>query len=323
MVSLLSTVGGLALISIYLYLQSRYPEETLVQFLPRIVGRVAGKLLGLAYIVYFLYLGARAVRDYGELTVTVLLPSTPIGAINGLGVLLVVYCLRHGREVLARVSEVLLPLGVLPLLSVVLLVLPRIRAENLLPVLGNGPGPVLAASFPLGVTVPFGETVVFLMLWSNEGKERARGAVRAIIIAGLMLTYLNLLGAAVLGSHLARTSPFPLLEVVRQISVAEVVDRIDVMAALVMTLGGFTRVAVYLYGATVGLAQWLGVADYRPLVLPVATIVMALTITIAQSYPEHVLVGLRLVPSLLHVPFQIAIPSLLLLVVLIKRWAGK
>ena len=43
-------------------------------------------------------------------------------------------------------------------------------------------------------------------------------------------------------------------------------------------LGGFVKVGVFYYAAVLGSAQLFGLKDYRPLVLPAGTIVVALSI---------------------------------------------
>jgi spore germination protein KB len=321
--NLVGAVTGLGLVGIYLLLQQHYLGKTLVQFLPDILGRFPGKALGLVYILYFLYLASRVTRDFAELTVTTLLPGTPMELIAVLLLLLAAYGLRHGREVLARVAELLLPMGLIPLLVVTLLVLPRVRAERLLPLLGPGLKPLLLAAFPYTVTVPYGEAVVFLMLWASVPRHRSGAALRGTALAGLALTYLAVINTGTLGSHLVKTSQFPLLEMVRQVSVSDVLDRIDAVVALTITLGGFMKVAVFYWAAATGLAQWLGLREHRPLILPLLTIAAPLALGMAESYPEHIKVGLRMVPFLLHLPLQILVPVLLLLIAWLKQVAAR
>jgi spore germination protein KB len=320
--NLVGVVAGLGLVAIYLRLANLYPGRSLVQFLPKIIGLYPGKFLALVYILYFLYLAARVTRDFAEITVTTLLPDTPMGLIATILLLLVVYALRHGREVLARTSEALLPIGMLPVLVATVLVMPRLKAENLLPVLGPGIKPILLAAFPYTVTVPYGEAVVFLMVWASVAGRLNRSALRGTVLAGLFLTYLSLINTGTLGAHLLKTSQFPLMEMVRQVAVTDVIDRLDAVAVLAMSLGGFMKVAVFYWGAAVGLAQWFGLSDYRPLVLPLLTIVGPLSLAGAANYTEHIRVGLKMVPFLLHLPLQIFIPVLLLVTAQVRHAAA-
>lgn len=317
---LIGLLLGLPLVGLYLLLQRLLPGQTLIDWLQAVFGRWLGRLLGLVYIGYFLYIAARVTRDFGGLTVTAILPQTPISVVILVQLGLVCYGVRHGPEVIGRAALFLMPAAVLVVLISTLLTARDFRLTNLQPILGQGWGPVLDAAWPLAVTVPYGETVLFGMIWPRVDGPVGRVTAGAALAGGFFLVFLTLVEIAVLGSHIVATSQFPLLELVRQINVADILDRMDSAIVLALILGGFMKVSLFLYGVAAGTARWLGLKEYRPLVLPLGGIVAALSFLQADSYPEHLYIGLRKVPYLLHIPLQILLPGLMLMVQLARIW---
>lgn len=323
LVSLTGMAAGLPLIGLYLLLQSRFPGQTLVQYLPRVLGRMVGKWLALLYICYFLYIAARVTRDFTELVLLAILPRTPMGAVVLALVIVTAYGVRHGVEVLARVAQVLLPLGFVLILIASLMALEAFRVDNLLPVLEEGWSNIWKAAFPLAITVPFGETILFSMVWPTAPQRRTRWTLLAGAGAGLFLAYLSLVNIGVLGPHIVGTSQFPLLTLIHQVRLTDMVERLDAIVVVVLVVGGFMKISLFYYGAASGLAQWLGLADYRPVVLPLGTILAPLAMVIASSYAEHIEIGLKEVPYTLHLPAQVVVPGLVLVVSVIRGLSGK
>lgn len=319
---LLGLAAGLPLLGVYLTLHKQFPGQSLIQFLPVIAGRWLGKLLGLCYLLYFLYLGARVTRDFAELSVTALLPETPIAVVTAAQLCVIAYAVRYGLEVLGRAAQVLLPVAFGIVLLGTIFVTASFDLARLQPLLADGIWPVWQAAFPLTLTVPYGELILFGLVFPQVSGSYRKHAFGATLFAGLVLAYLSLIEMGVLGRHLLQTSQFPLLDLFRQIAVGDLLDRLDALIVLVMGVGGFMKVALFLYGTACGTAHWLGLKDYRPLVYPLAALTMALSFSAAGSYAEHIQIGLRRVPYLMHIPLQIVVPLLLLVVWQVRRWIG-
>ena len=125
--------------------------------------KVLGTILDSVCMV-FLHLAAIVLRDFGEFSLLVILPTTPLPFIIGSFAALCIYALKKGIEVAARTGEMLIPLIPLASLVVTLGVVRIFDFSNIKPVLVNGIKPVLKAGFGV-LTFPFGETIVFLMIF--------------------------------------------------------------------------------------------------------------------------------------------------------------
>ena len=104
---LLGMVGGIFLFLVNYRLFHYYPDILPTEYMQKIVGKSFGKLLALLYILYFMYMAARVVRDYGEMLVTFAYPQTPLFIINALFLVVIIYTIRKGIEVVARTGELL------------------------------------------------------------------------------------------------------------------------------------------------------------------------------------------------------------------------
>ncbi|MED4298816.1 GerAB/ArcD/ProY family transporter, partial [Priestia megaterium] len=54
------------------------------------------------YILYFMYDAARVLRDFGEMLLTSAYPETPLFIAHTLLMLVIIYTIRKGIEVVAR-----------------------------------------------------------------------------------------------------------------------------------------------------------------------------------------------------------------------------
>lgn len=324
---LLGMVGGSFLFLSYHYIYKNYPELSFSILLQRSLGKIPGKALALLYIFYFMYIAARVLRDFGELLVTTALPETPIAAANLFIMLVVAYGSYLGIEVLGRSGEiffvVFMFLGFLFPLLAFAAGLPK--GENLLPILEQGWKPVLTTAFPVTLTFPFGETVVFMMFFSNLGSpgKVLKVGEAAIMLSGLILSSIIALNISILGPTIIENATFPLLKSLGKVSIGNFIQRLDSIAITLLIVGGFFKIAVFTFAAICGMQDILNIKK-RFIIIFVGITVFVASLNIASNVPEHLEIGLKLVPIYLHLPFQIGIPLILCIIIMIRnRFAKK
>lgn len=320
---LLGMVCGLVLYLIYSYLFYRYPNLPLTIYLEKLLGKFIGKILAFIYILYFIYIASRVLRDFGELIITTTLHETPIIVVNFLMTLLIGYGIYLGIEVLGRSGELLFMVMILLSLLFIFLIfasdLPKL--ENLQPVLENGFKPVLTTVFPLTLTFPFGEMIVFTMLlpYLNKPSKCLKIGLYAMIFSGLFLSFTIALNISVLGVSSAANATFPLYNSISKVNVGNIIQRIDLIAVFTLIIGGFFKIATFSYASVLGSAELFKTNNHKKLVLPICSIVLISSILIASNFVEHIEIGLEKVPYYLHIPLQVVIPFLLLIVSLVRK----
>ncbi|MCP3764767.1 spore germination protein [Domibacillus sp. A3M-37] len=320
---LVGMAGGFCLYLVYYGLYLYYPEIPLTEYAQKILGKALGRILAFLYVLYFMYLAARVVRDFGELLIINFFPDTPLFVVNALLVLVIMYTVSKGIEVLARTGELLFPLLIFIFLSSLLLLglSGVIQHANIKPVLEEGYLPVLKTAFKETLYFPFGEVLVFAMIlpYLNRPKKAKQTGLFALAVSGLILALTKALNVSVLGVDLVQRSDFPLLSAIQTIEVAEFLERLDIFFLLTTLITVFFKVSVYFYAAVTGAANLFAIKKSSQLVYPFGAVLLFLSITMASNYTEHIQEGLHIVPLYMHLPFQVIIPAFFLVIAFFKN----
>lgn len=326
-VILVSMLTGLILLWIYTELQKHFPRQNLAEIITTLLGKVLGGPLVIFYALYFIYISTRNLRDFGELVVTTFLPETPLIVVLIIFMLIVFYILFLGLEVLGRTAELMFPVVVFFIISTYLMITMsgQVDIKQLTPVLENGMKPVLKAAFPLVVTFPFGEMVVFLMYWCYLNSKQAIRKISflAVSISGLILTISAIIIVSVLGVDYASISTIPLLEVIKLINIADFLTNLDAIGVAIIIIGGFFKMTIFSYGGILMLTTLFKIKDKRWMILLVGIFTIWLSIVFEPNYPFHIWLGLEVTTKYIHIPFQIIMPTLLLIIGWLKKSSNK
>ncbi|WP_342048180.1 GerAB/ArcD/ProY family transporter [Bacillus sp. OTU530] len=320
---LLGLGAGIVLFFIHYFLFRQYPNLPLTGYARKIFGKYLGWIIGLLYILYFLYIAARNLREFGDLLISSALPKTPLLAINILMVLTICYVLSLGIEVLGRTAEVfivvLLLLGATG--NFLVLVSGNWHPHNLQPFLENGWKPILTTVFPLIISFPFGEMIVFTMLlpYLNRPESVKKVWLSALISGGLALSWTASLNIVVLDVEKVERSVFPLLSTIRVVNLMEFLQRLDVIVVYTLLITVFFKASIFFYSAVIGIVDLFKLKNHQQIVLPVGIILIFLSIVIASDFAEHLEEGFVITGYYLHIPFLMIIPLLMLLVAIIRN----
>ena len=322
LVTLLSMGAGILLFFIYYLLYRQYPALPLTGYIRKIFGKYLGSVIGYMYIQYFLYMAARNFRDIGDLLASSTLTETPLPAIIVPLVLAICYVIYKGIEVLARTSEVFIV--ILFLFGIVgnffVLVSGNMDFHNLRPLLENGWKPIFTTMFPHTIAFPFGETIAFTMLLPllNKPNYVKRVWLSAVILSGLILSWTISINIAVLGISATERATFPTLATVGTINLMDFVQRLDAIVVFTLLITVFFKASIYIYVAVIGIADVFRLNSYHRILLPVVTIGIYLSLAIASNFVEHLQEG-KIVGYFLHMPMQLIIPLVLLIVSFIQN----
>jgi|Deesub1362A_J573_1020465.scaffolds.fasta_scaffold00029_85 spore germination protein KB len=314
---MLVTLFGLAAGDIIARLGRRFPGQTVIEYSQVLLGRIPGRLVGLTLVGLFICLNAFIIREFGELLVIHFMPETPLVVFVASTILVAVYVVRHGLEVLARVNDIFLPVVIIMLLFLVLLVIPELHpAANLLPVLENGFNPVARGAVPAGVF--FAATFVMLMLipYMSQPRQARRVIARAVLTVGAFQLLIVLVVISTLGP-LTANKLFPALILAREIDIAAFITNLDPLILLSWIAGGLIKVAVFHYCATLATAQVFGVRNYGPVTVVNGAVLGLLTVILWEDAVELTYQAVAVLPYFLTL--IVGIPAGLLLVAVIRK----
>jgi spore germination protein KB len=321
---LIACIAGLVLVLNYLKLLNWFPQMNLYEILEVCFGKWVGRLIGFFYIIYFFLLASFVLRDLGELMVSTIYTNTPIEFIHITMILVILYIINLGIEVLGRVTEIFIPYALLFLLFLGLGITfsGELDLKNLFPIFADGIKPVLKPVYPDLIHFPFGEFIAFMIIIPSVTKIRyvVRTSLSAYFLSGVVLAYSSILQTATLGV-LKNRSNFPLLSAAREISLLNFIERVDLLIVFIMMLGIVVKVSVLLYGGLKGLENCFNI-PYRSFGFPMAMIVALFSISIGEDYPSYLEKGIKVLPGYIQTLFHIVIPFIILAIAFFKKKKG-
>jgi spore germination protein KB len=290
LVILVALIIGLAFIWVYTELQRKFPEQNYIEIIISILGRGFGIPLALLYAVYWLWPAARNLREFGELITIVALPEESLAAILFLFILLSLYVLLSGIEVLGRTSLITLPIILIFMLSIFILIYLSGVADfnNIRPIMANGIKPVLKTAYPNVAIFPFGEILICSMFWcyTEEEKLIRKTAMLVIILSGLLLSFTLFFDVSVLGDYYTSVTRIPLLRIIRVVDVG-ILTNIDIIGIVIIFLGGFYKMSIFLYGVARVVATVFNVKNYSRLLTITGFFLLWVAIVFEPSYVFH------------------------------------
>jgi spore germination protein KB len=323
LVIIVAMLGGFILMFVYSKLSAYYPEDTLLQMIPKIIGKFLAYPFILIYISYFTYLAAKACRDFAEILAATILVKTPMVIVIGSFVALMIYCFRGGVETFGRMGEAVLPVYIMSmvLIWVLLLTVEGFNVNNISPIIGNGVQPILKEVFPTVLTFPFGESIIIMMFFPflNSKRSVRKIGMAVIFITGILMTINLILVLSVLGPEIYGQQFFPLLSATRMVTIADFLERFDALVILMMVAGVFFKIGGWLFGAAMGISHLFKLKQTTSVFLGLGTIITPLSLLTASNQIKYNEIGLEFVTKYVHIPLQIAFPILLLSIAFIRK----
>lgn len=319
--NLLGCVAGLVLFSGYAYLYRAYPEKPLTGYVRILLGKHAGTVVGTLYVIMFMNIAGRDLRDGSTLLVIATLHNTPLLVVAALMILSCAYVLHKGSEVLARTSisfmGVVLVIG--SMFTLLLLLSGEMEWTRIMPVMGDGIMPVLKSVIQENYMFPYGEIFCFTMLmpYLTDGKKGVWVIASAMVLSAILISYVTIVNITVLGIDIVDRSPFPLMSTVSKIALSEFIQRMDILIVMLLIIGVFFKIAVFYGAALIGISDLFGL-PYRTMIFPCALIILLSSILNARNFPEHLETGRQLIYT--YFPFfSIIIPVILIIITAIRR----
>lgn len=312
-VHILAWASSFGLLTIYLTIARLNPNKTLVQILKNTFGKYIGGLISLLYIWYFIHLAAIVTLSFGGFAAITVYTQTPGIFINICSGLVLIYGLRSGLEVIARAVEVTIPMVLVLMVLITLIMIPDFNINNILPMMKQGMTPIMKGLFS-NVTFPFGELVVFLMIFPfvNKKSQIHKYSYIGLGIIGFITLLTIVRDLMILGPDMVYRLIFPFTVVAKlfPISIAPII--------LFYNLVGLgVKVGILIYAASLGIAQVFNLEEFKPFIIPLVIFNLALSEWLYNSIIE----GLRWSNkyyAFYALPFQVIIPLILLVISFIK-----
>jgi len=292
----------------------RFPKKTIVQYLPNVLGKFIGKALGLAYILAMWAMSLVIFREAREV-VGFFLPKTPQFAIGILIAILIIYTMKKGIEVFARVTEVLIVIMIISIIFVIIASLVESNPKNLLPILEDGYEPIIK-----GLITPFSygmETILFAALWLpclNDKNKSKKALVTGLSISAILLTLLVVTNIAFTGIKYSVELTYPIFYMFSYIDIGNFLRGFESIFMLIWITSSYIEILVFFYPSVVGLAQWFNLKDYKALIIPMFIITWWMSL-IPSSLMENLAVD-KFVGDYIKMPIGVSVVIVWLIAVI-------
>lgn len=267
-------------------------------------GKTLKQLTGVFVTVMLMFNIAPMVRAFPEAIKTALLQNSSmlfITLILSAGVVAGAY---YGIEALAGIASLFLPVAAAFMLIFIILLLPEFNINNLFPLSvhkaveeGTTSMSVFSDIFVLNFLIPYSEN-------TDTAVKSGITAIKTAIIAGVVV-----LIAYCLVYPYPSSSRFivPMYQMSRVVSVGTYIQRVEAVFEFVWSISIFIYTSVYLFVMCDILKNSFSLTDYRPLLLPILSILMMLVFR-EESYVKTL--RANFVSSMVMFPLFYTLPLL-------------
>lgn len=308
--TLLAGVLSQAIIFVIWGLCRRFPDLSLYQILPKLLGRVLGKLVILSYALYFMVTGSLVLARYSDIIDKWILPRTPNWITMLLMLLSCIYIVSVGLTSIARFYVLVSPI----LIVLVVLISYSMKDANLLylfPIGDHSIPTLLKGSKEASFSMLGFELFLFIHPHvQSSGKEKLIAITTANIFVTIYYTFMVIACIVFFEPNVdIALTPEPILYMIKAYSI-QVLERTDLFFLSLWLVIVATSIANWLLLSTMGLASLVRKKHYARFLPFVAGIylVLALIPDQGQNFESF---NQFLGPS--HYIFIVIIPVLLLI----------
>lgn len=311
---LIAILSGIVVIFITYRLAQLYPDKTLIEYLPLLLGNIIGKIVGFCYLLYFTYIAATVIREFISLLFgTGIFKLTPGIIVSIIFVMTTTYALYSGLEVIGRTTMIFWAPIIIAYVLFIVLAIPHMKFSVLFPVGQSGFANIMKSTI---LTHTYrGEFIILAMLFPHLRSQR-EGFIAAII-ANLSITFFIVITIiacfTVMGVETTARSLYP------NFVLADFIQPVGIKVVLVIiwVISFWGKVSLLQYSVTEGLSQLLGLKNHKPIIMPIAILILVFsqvfylnTTDLFESIP-NTFPGIALF-------FSYIIPILLLIIAMVK-----
>ncbi|WP_010249081.1 GerAB/ArcD/ProY family transporter [Acetivibrio cellulolyticus] len=315
-------ISFVIVIPIVLMLHSIYKKhenQSFTEVMEDILGSAAGKIVTVFYAVFLTFLFSTTSYINADKLVATVYPNQNIMIFIAIVLFTAAFITRKGGiVVIARISEIIFMLLVSIFLFILVLALKDINISRLTPISYLDIYPAFKANIEiLGVW----SYLPLIFLFSNyiNNKEKIKKACTLTLLSLTLLTILMFVVAiGLLGASILELSPVPYVTAVKQISVFQVLERLEAAEIGLWILADFILSAILLFTALNVFKSLFKLSDIRPLAGIYSVIIFLLALMTGRNVFEVQFLGYNII-SLISTLFGFIIPGIVFSVGKVRR----
>lgn len=256
-------VFGVAnLISVYLLagVLGKYPSLSVVEFSDLILGRYLGKLIPLVLLVYSLLVIPIDMSVLYDLTSNTLTPATPKWFVAGTFIFVAVHLVDKGLGVIARVLEIIFPVGLLAVFMVLFAARTNIDWLHLYPADITIQKTALEGMAEISFAYSGGIFLLVLYPYLTRPENAKKISVWSSLIPILMYLAVTVAAVGILGPGEIKRLTWPTLEIAKATDIeGAFIHRLDIIFVVLWLMALFTTVVGVIFVSAYIILSWVNI----------------------------------------------------------------
>lgn len=221
----------------------KYKSQSMAEIIEDIMTKPIGILIVFLYFLWSTVLAALYMRYDVERLTGSIYPNINFAFFIIFTLLQVAYALRADLTVIGRMSEVSMPIIFILFSFLVLLLLPLIRHDTILPISYHDAIPIIKASQGSSAILLYYFLLFFLCDQVNEKEKLKKQSITAAVTltVGTVAMLIAIIG--LMGSSVVKRVPVPFLVAVKQISIMNTIQNIESVAVAMWIMADFILIA--------------------------------------------------------------------------------
>ncbi|QXM05444.1 GerAB/ArcD/ProY family transporter [Crassaminicella indica] len=263
---------------IYIKLHNIFHDKNLFDIIEICFGKILGKGIILLFTCFMFYWTSDVLVNFGNFISTISLIETPKIIPMIFLLILCAWVVKEKIEVLGRWSAFLLIVAIFIIFLAIILLIPKMNINNILPIFNNGIHPIVKGALNT-FSFPFSQIIAFSIVFSsfNEKKSSYKIYIIGLLLGGFILFIISSTNILVLGINEASRVHYPTYHTFSRINIGNTFQRTEAIILIIFVLGGFVKISILLLCTCKGIAQTFNCKDHRFIIIPVSLLVINLS----------------------------------------------
>lgn len=299
-----------------------FPDKTIVEYCPELLGRPLGKAVGLLISVYFFLSACSSISMYVQHLTGFLLPETPFIVVGTLHVFIICYLVWEGTEVIGRISVFAFAMAVVFYLLVFMASLSEINLYRITPLFDSGVAPVFKSSLATDTFIGMSQLIIAMILPNVQDKKKAIGsAASGLLIGGFFFVFYFIVELMVMGPQVVSIMRIASMDFVRSIQITQYLHRFESFMVALWYWSIMNQAGILTLCSLTGFVQTFEIKKKKhPIIIMV---IFGLALIIATYYIGHndvVFLQIREhIWNYISLPIDFGVPLILLIALGIRK----
>ena len=264
----------------------RYKTESMTVIFEDIMSKPLGMLIVFLYFLWSTILVALYMRYDVERLTGSIYPHINYNIFIIFTLAQIAYILRTDLTVIARMSELIMPIIFILFTFLILLLLPMIRHDTILPISYIDTVPIIKASIGSSGIFLYYFLLFFLSDKLSHKDKLKKLSIKTIILLVASTTIMLVAVIGLMGSSVVQRAPIPFLVAVKQISIMNTIQNIESVAVAMWLLADFILITALII-VSLNIAKTLfNLKDIKPLQNIYILLIYILSLGISNSKME-------------------------------------